>query len=323
MDVLYFKMPGGNFGDDLNDELWREVLPADVWAVDDVLLVGVGTILNAQRMNDATLGSKRVFVLGSGAGYGGLPDPAILARTTFLAVRGPLTAEAVGRPEAAVTDAAALLRTLPAPPVTKVAGRIAYIPHVSSLETGLWAQACERAGLAFIDPRAAPSAVAAAIRRSELVVTEAMHGAILSDTYRVPWIPVTTSPRILDFKWLDWTRSLELPYAPLKLPPSSAFDGVQELRRALGRARRKSKLVSVPSKGEGGQAGGGRRAYWDKAARLSAPIDPVFIDRAARALASAARSRPQLSGEAVLDERVGRLRGAIDRLQRELLGVAA
>ena len=39
-----------------------------------------------------------------------------------------------------------------------------------------------------------------------------MHGAIVADTLRVPWIPVRTNPKILPFKWLDWCQSVKLPY---------------------------------------------------------------------------------------------------------------
>ena len=46
-----------------------------------------------------------------------------------------------------------------------------------------------------------------------------MHGAIVADALRTPWIPVVTSPRILSFKWQDWCASIGVPYQPWILLP--------------------------------------------------------------------------------------------------------
>lgn len=62
------------------------------------------------------------------------------------------------------------------------------------------------------------------ITRAKLAVTEAMHGAILANALRVPWIPVTTSPIINVFKWRDWTMSLGLDYRPILLGVSTRIE---------------------------------------------------------------------------------------------------
>ena len=51
------------------------------------------------------------------------------------------------------------------------------------------------------------------------IVAEAMHGAIVADALRVPWVPVQLSDRILNLKWWDWCRSLNMEYKPLRFPP--------------------------------------------------------------------------------------------------------
>jgi len=55
------------------------------------------------------------------------------------------------------------------------------------------------------------------IMQSEIVIAEAMHGAIVADTLRVPWIPSKAYNTINDFKWRDWAQSLSLPYHPVPL----------------------------------------------------------------------------------------------------------
>src|SRR5690606_31984382 len=54
----------------------------------------------------------------------------------------------------------------------------------------------------------------------KLVIAEAMHAAIIADSYRVPWVSVSSSRRINAFKWQDWAASLRMThnfqyYAPL------------------------------------------------------------------------------------------------------------
>ena len=48
-------------------------------------------------------------------------------------------------------------------------------------------------------------------------MTEALHGAIVADALRVPWIAVKLFDHIIEFKWRDWCRSLGLNYSPLLL----------------------------------------------------------------------------------------------------------
>lgn len=70
MKPYHWESHHGNFGDDLNLWLWDFLLPGLRDVHDDVMLVGVGTVLN-----DVLLPAKqRKLVIGSGYGYGAVPD---------------------------------------------------------------------------------------------------------------------------------------------------------------------------------------------------------------------------------------------------------
>jgi succinoglycan biosynthesis protein ExoV len=80
------------------------------------------------------------------------------------------------------------------------------------------------ANIEYVNPEQDGKAVIGRIRSAKLVIADSMHGAIIADAMRVPWIPVVTSPRINTFKWMDWTSSVGLPYAPYLLGHSSVYD---------------------------------------------------------------------------------------------------
>ncbi|MCP6146191.1 polysaccharide pyruvyl transferase family protein, partial [Klebsiella pneumoniae] len=68
------------------------------------------------------------------------------------------------------------------------------------------------------------------IRNAKLVLADAMHAAIIADAFRVPWVPMVTSPQINTFKWLDWTSTIEQRYTPIVLGSSS----LKEMVRSKG-----------------------------------------------------------------------------------------
>jgi succinoglycan biosynthesis protein ExoV len=330
MQVLHFHAEHGNFGDDLNATLWERVLSPKVWDVPDVVLVGIGTILNDDRLNAETVGDARVFILGSGAGYGRLCAPEILQRAEILAVRGPLTAALVGQPNSAATDGAALLATLPECQPIERNREAAFIPHISSALTGDWETVCRVAQVDYIDPRWAVDKVIAAIRSSKLIITEAMHGAILSDTLRVPWVPVVTSSKILDLKWHDWTRSLGLKYEPHMLTPTRTKQALVLLRnqanakpaasaepptnealiadfQARYTGKERSAKVAVKSRS---------RPMLDRTLRL---LDPVVAVSTGRALAKLKSARPYLSADTAFSGRLQQLQDAVGRFEHALL----
>ncbi len=208
MKLFYYKDSLGNFGDDLNAWLWSRLLPGAFDHDDGVLFVGIGTILN-----DRIVDSSQYAVFGAGAGYGALPN--VDHRWKFYCVRGPRTARALGiDPRRAITDPAILVRTfgLPARPKRY---KISFMPHHVSARRSLWKICCKLAGIHYIDPRNGVEKVLEEIQSSEVLATGAMHGAVVADALRVPWIPVKLYEHILDFKWHDWCESLNLPYDPV------------------------------------------------------------------------------------------------------------
>ncbi len=222
---LHYHCDEPNFGDELNPWLWPRLLPGALDPEAPDQLVGIGTLLNT-RLPPA----RRTLVFGSGVGYGPIPrlDPSFF----IYCLRGPRSARALGVSSAmAVTDAALLVRgRLPASPPRHV--RYSYMPHVGEVRwrPGVWQSVCDEVGVHFIDPGAPVEDVLEQIAATEVLFAEALHGAIVADALRVPWVAVWSSFSVLRFKWVDWCDSMEVPYRPVSLA------GARLLLRQLGRA---------------------------------------------------------------------------------------
>jgi succinoglycan biosynthesis protein ExoV len=215
LDLYYYKDPAGNFGDDLNPWLWPQLFPKPIAQCfdDDTLFLGIGTILN----HKVPAQPRKKVVFGSGLGYGALPS--VNKHWRLFCVRGPLTAQALGfPPELAISDSALLLREIVEPAPQARTG-VAFMPHHRTAEHHDWRSICEAISMRYIDPCAPVEQTLEAIRHSTLVITEAMHGAIVADALRVPWIPVRTRPAISNFKWQDWSCSLHIEHQFEWLPP--------------------------------------------------------------------------------------------------------
>jgi succinoglycan biosynthesis protein ExoV len=201
--LLYYRAEGGNFGDDLNPWLWPQFLGPLLDDDPRDRLIGIGSIIR----NWSERGTRHV--LGAGVGYRRLDWRDAEPRAwRFHAVRGPLTAHALGlEPALALTDPALLVRRMPLP-AAPAARRATFMPHHVGAAQRPWAAIADAAGLDCIDPRWEPLRVVQAIRGSTLLVTEALHGAIVADAFGVPWVPVKLHERILQLKWSDWSLSV-------------------------------------------------------------------------------------------------------------------
>ena len=288
MKLIYFK-DQRNFGDDLNTLMWQHLLPKEFLDEDpSELFLGIGSILWDYLPKDA-----RKIVVGSG--YGGYTAaPAIDDSWDILFIRGPKTADAlkVSRKKA-ITDSAVLLRHIPLP-APQPGIKTAFMPHFESVDRGTWQQACRFAGIHMIDPTDTAEAILAQIRGASLLITEAMHGAIVADALRTPWIPIRPIHQQHRMKWHDWTDSMEVAYQPRTLWPSS----VRELW---------SLATAGEGKGKWSRLIGGRAAY---------PANLVLSHIAARGLNHIAQQTPCLSADGVVSSKADQARTVLDEFVR-------
>ncbi|WP_414543336.1 polysaccharide pyruvyl transferase family protein [Nostoc sp. CCY0012] len=219
MKLYYFRFPNeiSNFGDNLNPWIWEQLLPGVFDLDKNTTFVGIGSLLNEYVPK-----AQKTAVFGSGVGYGkGLPK--IDESWKIYCVRGKLSAKALGiKSESAVTDSAVLIRRLYKQASNKV-NQFAYMPHIDHAIRGdsAWKLICEQARIAYIDPRWPIEQVLSAISQTEILLAEAMHGAIVADALRVPWIPILTSARMFPFKWQDWCSSIDIEYQPHYVMPDT------------------------------------------------------------------------------------------------------
>jgi len=300
MQLYYFKDRRGNFGDDLNPWLWRQLLPEVLQGSPDELFVGIGTLLN-HRLPAAPL--KHVF--GSGHGYG--RKPVIDSQWKFHAVRGFETARALGLPkETVITDAAILVRAVRGPRREGPTLRFGFIPHCQSNIWFDWSSVCGELGFHFIDVSWDVERVMAEMSRCEVLICEAMHGAIVADALRIPWMPVSCYEDISAFKWRDWLSTVELPYTPT--PIASLFDAERHLGAGV---RLKNRLKRAM------QRSGAWSTQWtEPPPRRTGEAE---LQAALRQLEQAAKGRTYLSAEALVQQHLDRYMTKLEMLRRGLV----
>lgn len=226
MEVVCFRAEAPNFGDDLNQFLWDDLLPGHRDVAPDVTLFGVGTIL-AKRFQPP----KKGLVVGSGAGYG---KPLNIRNRTIWdvrAVRGPKTAAMMGvSADRAVCDPAMMLPTLERFSGIRQTEEVLFIPHFRTLPQLDWDGVAKSAGVAYQSPSDHCETVIRRIAAARGVIAESMHAAIIADAFGVPWYPVEVGEKFNHFKWRDWAESLSF-----KLPrPRPFFRGIR-LRNDVSR----------------------------------------------------------------------------------------
>ena len=233
-------------------------------------------------------------MFGSGyAGYSALPK--IDDRWKFYCVRGAMTAEACGLSADMVAGDTAILinRHFVSAGQEKVY-KFSFMPHWQSVDVGHWQRVCRWAGVNFIDPRASCDHVLDELQKTEVLVTEAMHGAIVADALRVPWIAVQPSVPMHRQKWLDWASALDVRLEPVVLGPSSVYEA------------RVSASLTGPLAGLARAGTPGRHA-----------ANLLLNARATKALQSAIKRSPQLSTDSAMERVLQRLETAADRVRRD------
>lgn len=217
----------GNFGDDLNPWIWDQLIPNAFNHDESTLFVGIGTLLNEHLPKN-----RQKIIFGSGVGYGKTPTVDETWKVYF--VRGQLSAKALElSPEMGLTDPAILVRQFHSISGQKIY-KYSYMPHFTeAISNGdAWNEICHSLNVHYIDPTAPLQKVLQAISESEVLFTEAMHGAIVADALRTPWVAVKTKKDILDFKWNDWLSNLGLMYQPFLIRRAASIIGKKGFLRS-------------------------------------------------------------------------------------------
>jgi hypothetical protein len=297
MKLVFFRGKVPNFGDELNLYVWPALLPAGFLDEDeDELFVGIGSIIG-----DHLPAHARKYVMGSGyAGYMGLPDVHD-GSWDIRFVRGPNTAKTLGiDPSLSIGDSAILLRAMELPEPDESVG-VAFMPHYESLERGNWAEACRLAGITLIDATEPVEKVLSQIAGARLLITEAMHGAIVADALRTPWIGARPIYGGHHKKWLDWAGALDVDVRLNTLKPTSV------LEQYIGRTGRGGSL---------GKVGRFSASPW------AAIPNRIFTEQAARHLDAMSKLEPQLSDDAAIREVTDRALSAVDGFVRSRVAAA-
>ncbi len=284
MKMYFYRGDNPNFGDELNHWLLPRLF-GDFFDDDDsTRFLGIGSILYDHHPAQSL---KIVF----GSGWGGYtPPPVIDDRWKVYCVRGPRTADALGLAREKVAgDAAILVRRFRAPGPPKTI-KASFMPHWESIPRGHWETACRIAGVHFINPHDPVEQVMDEIEASEVLLTEAMHGAIVADALRVPWIPVLPFEAHHRMKWLDWAEALDVSVSHQVAWPSS-------LREAwMLRMQRRGKVL-------------------DRLPHLATQaLDWGFVRTAALRLATLVKRPPTLSTDAALDRASERLEDSVRQI---------
>ena len=226
MKITFFRGRYPNFGDELNTWMWQKLLPNFFDDDESELFIGIGSTIGDHYEKSA---KKIIFGAGFVLGYNEKPDVSTTDWDIYF-VRGPRTAKALNiSPDLALGDAAILMRTIVDYKKWKPEV-ISFIPHWESLERGNWQEVCKIAGINLIDSRRPVEELIGELLRSKLVICEAMHGAIVADAFRIPWIPVIPLAKIHRDKWHDWAEALDVSLTPQYLIPSSIYEAIATKR---------------------------------------------------------------------------------------------
>jgi len=216
MKLSYFdEVP--NFGDALNPLLAPKLF-GDVFSqsCSDRLLF-IGTTIGRK----APAGCREIIV-GAGAGY--QKGSYSLDRRKVFCVRGPATCDILGidRDHAAIDPAILVNRFFPAERSPAI-----FMPHHQShaMAERVLRDACAGAGLQYVSPLDPAEKIVKKIGGADRVVTEALHGAVVAESFGVPWIPVVFGSKILIGKWDDFCASIGVEYQPAEINTNIAFDG--------------------------------------------------------------------------------------------------
>ncbi len=233
---------GPNFGDQLNKYIFPRLFADVINDEEGIDIYGIGSIIDS-RIN--------------------LEDPAILFGTglrdpfrdytghrwDIRFLRGPLSVRSFGPATPFIADAAYLLLLIDdfvdLVSSTKKRFRVSLMPWFGYAPCFPWRQLCSILDFHYIDPDQPSEVILSDIAASELVVAGAMHGAIVADICRVPWMRLrmdhypSESHFLTEFKWADWVGALNIDQIP-----SVSISSV-DLRSSVSLAKRAAFLLNA------------------------------------------------------------------------------
>lgn len=219
MELCYFKAPRGNFGDDLNAWVWPRIFDGNSFK--DLHFLGIGSILCQESdLINSLDSSKTKVVFGTGVRYS-YHNFQIDDTWDILFLRGPLSAKCFENKFKYIADAAYVLRQLKEYDEfvnMPKKHELSFMPHISSMPFFNWKQICKNLGMNYISPYSEDGVdfTLKEIAQSNRVISEAMHGAIIADIFRVPWhrfvfaTPFSEGGLVSEFKWDDWLLSIDV-----------------------------------------------------------------------------------------------------------------
>ena len=217
MKKIFIQVKGENAGDNLNKVLWDLLLPANKFLPGDEAVLGVGTFHNPV----VPIGVRKLHIFGSGSDLTNKIEWLKKFECDIHFVRGPLTARDWNCKGKSLTDGALLLcqtslRDLP----NIKSKKVGYIPHHCSSNNANFQKICDSADIEFIDVRTKNiQKFISQVKSCDYIISEALHGAIVADIFRKPWVAIKSSGYINEHKWIDWCMSLNLSYAPKSIEP--------------------------------------------------------------------------------------------------------
>ncbi len=319
MHLFHYRGKYPNFGDELNQWMWPKILPGFFDNSPRTTFVGTGSTIG-----EVPEIAERVIVCGAGyvPHYHQQTPNVLNERWDMVFVRGPRTAARLGLPfERALGDSGILVRELVSHRPRTPKG-IAFIPHWESMERGNWEEACALAGIRLIDPRLPVIKVMEALQESTLVIAEAMHGAIVADALRVPWLPVLPLNIVHREKWLDWAEAFGISLDPKRLWPSGLEEvSLAGLRQSLADAKQLPLLpeATAESSESFSPSTPGRMARakrYLKQTTLAPHIERQLVELAALRLDKLSRVTGQLSEESRLNQATERMLEALEGMRK-------
>lgn len=208
MQIHYYNIlppSGPNYGDELNRYVWNKTLTqefSDVYPMGR--FYGIGSVLR-RGMRPA----PQHVVFGAGLCYDGTPTLRDGETWDWRFVRGPQSGSKLGVRH--ITDPGILMALWHKKQDVKYP--VSIMPrHTTEFDPKQLAEQ----GYHLIRPQNSVESVTEEIAQSGLLITEALHGAVVANALRVPFVSIRTDP-VHDFKWHDWCQSLDMVWNPIDM----------------------------------------------------------------------------------------------------------